>query len=125
MYTINEDQRGIFRGITNKYTWGEINLVETRAHIVRGNHYHTYTKELFYILEGNIQVTVFNLFTKKTNTFIATPHTVFIVDPYEVHTFTTLDNSRWINMLSHKLDENSPDIHRCEGSDPNLVETAL
>lgn len=112
MYVINKDDRGIFRGITNKYTWGEINYIETRKDVVRGNHYHKFTKELFYILEGRINISVFNLVTGEKNEFEVEANRVFIIDPYEVHTFVTLEDSKWINMLSHKLDGTNPDIYQ-------------
>jgi len=114
MYVIHEDARGIFRGITHKYTWGEINYIETKAGILRGNHYHKFTKELFYILEGRIQIDVVNLVTDARHSFEAKPTDIFIIDPYEVHTFTTLEESKWLNMLSHNLDDEAPDIYRHE-----------
>jgi len=112
LYTINKDTRGAFLGITNKYTWGEINYIETLKRVIRGNHYHKSTKELFYILKGRIHIRIYNLVTKEQFEFEATPNMIFIVDPYEVHTFETLEDSKWINMLSHKLDETNPDIHK-------------
>lgn len=112
MYVINEDERGIFRGITNRFTWGEINFIETKKGVVRGNHYHKFTKELFYIVEGQIQINTLNLVTKESVSFIAAPNMVFILDPYEVHTFKTLTDAKWINMLSHKLDDDKPDIYK-------------
>ena len=111
-YTIHEDTRGSFLGIINKYTWGEINFIQTRAGVERGNHYHRYTKELFYILTGEIQVDVKNIVDKAEHHFRATPHMAFIVDPYEIHTFTTIKDSTWLNMLSHRLDERSPDFFK-------------
>ena len=112
MYVIHEDERGVFRGITNKYTWGEINFIETIGGVRRGDHYHKFTKELFYILEGCIKINIHNIVTKKDNSFVVKPNMIFIIDPYEVHTFITLENSKWINMLSHKLDAEDPDIHK-------------
>ena len=112
MYVINEDDRGIFKGISNRYTWNEINYIETIGNVVRGNHYHKFIKELFYILEGEIEVTVENLYTKEKKEFLAKPNMVFIIDPYEVHTFKTLKKSKWINMLSHQLDLKNPDIFK-------------
>ena len=114
LYTIHKDDRGIFQGITNKYTWGEINFIETHQDIIRGKHYHKYTKELFYILEGRIEISVFNLVTKERHHFTASPNMVFIIDPYEVHTFKTLEPSKWLNMLSHKLDDEHPDIFKSD-----------
>lgn len=112
LYTINKDKRGSFLGITNKYTWGEINYVETFKNVTRGNHYHKSTKELFYILKGRVHVSIYNIITKDEVEFEAISNMIFIIDPYEVHTFKTLKNSKWINMLSHKLDERNPDIFR-------------
>lgn len=112
LYTIHKDERGSFLGITNKYTWGEINFIETVKGVIRGNHYHKYTKELFYILSGRIHVRIYEIITKETLEFDAHPNMIFIINPYEVHTFETLENSTWLNMLSHKLDESNPDIYK-------------
>jgi len=111
-YTIHEDARGSFLGIINRYTWGEINFIETKAGVRRGNHYHRYTKELFYILSGEIQVDVQNIFDKQEHHFRAKPNMVFVIDPYEVHTFTTLEDSTWLNMLSHRMDDKIPDFFK-------------
>lgn len=112
LYTIHKDDRGTFQGITNRYTWGEINYIETMKGVERGGHYHKFTKELFYILEGEIEIVVRHLMTDEAHRFTARKGDIFIIDPYELHTFTTLTDSRWINMLSHKLDAGNPDIHR-------------
>ena len=113
-YLIHKDTRGIFKGITNKYTWGEINLIETNANVIRGNHYHKYTKELFYILEGEIQIDICHLVTNEEQSFVAKAGMAFIIDPYENHTFNTLTHAKWINMLSHQLDTKHPDIFRAD-----------
>jgi dTDP-4-dehydrorhamnose 3,5-epimerase-like enzyme len=113
MYVVHNDDRGCFYGITDKYSWGEINFIESHKCTKRGRHYHKFTKELFYILEGRIKIDIFNLVTKEYHTFEAIPHMAFIIDPYEVHTFYTLAASKWINMLSHKLDNAKPDIFKC------------
>ena len=111
-YVIHEDQRGGFLGIINKYTWGEVNYIHTRAGVERGNHYHRYTKELFYILSGEIQIDVRNIVTNEEHHFRAKPHMAFIIDPYVVHTFTTIEDSTWLNMLSHRMDEERPDFYK-------------
>jgi UDP-2-acetamido-2,6-beta-L-arabino-hexul-4-ose reductase len=113
-YALHEDARGSFLGIINKYTWGEINFVHTKAGVVRGKHYHRYTKELFYILSGEIQIDVMNIVDRAEHHFVAKPHMAFIIDPYEVHTFTTNEESTWLNMLSHRMDERNPDFFRLE-----------
>ena len=109
---IHQDDRGSFNGIVNKYGWGEVNLIKTKADVVRGGHYHRLTKELFFIIEGKIEVVVRHIVTKENWTFTAVPNSAFIIDPYEVHTFTTMEYSSSLNMLSHKLDEDNPDLVR-------------
>jgi dTDP-4-dehydrorhamnose 3,5-epimerase-like enzyme len=117
LYTISKDDRGAFYGITHKYTWGEINFIETRKGVVRGGHYHKYTKELFYILDGEIEIFVQNLVSREERTFLAKAGMVFVLDPYELHTFRTLTDAKWINMLSHKMDDENPDIFRADHKD--------
>ena len=111
-YIIHEDDRGSFSGIVNKYTWGEINHITTKKDVVRGNHYHRYTKELFYILSGTIRIEITHSVTGEKHDFIAKAGMSFIVDPYEAHKFTTLEDSVWLNMLSHRLDEENPDFFK-------------
>ena len=109
-YVINEDDRGSFKGIVNKYGWGEINIIRTVSGVTRGNHYHRFTKELFFILEGRIHVVIRNIVTNEEWDFVATSNRAFIVDPYELHRFDTLEDSVWLNMLSHRLDKDQPDF---------------
>ena len=111
-HTIHEDDRGQLLRVINKYAWGEINFVTSRAGIARGNHYHRSTKELFYILSGEVQIDVKNIVDKVENHFRARPHMAFIIDPYELHTFTTIEDSSWINVLSRPMDDDHPDFFR-------------
>lgn len=110
--TIHKDERGSLFSVTHKYCWAEINFLETVAGVTRGNHYHKFTKELFYILSGKIQVSTYDIITKETNNFEALPNTAFIINPYEVHTFEALIKSTWLNMLSQKFDDLKPDMYK-------------
>ena len=112
-YTKNMDERGGFLGITRD-RWAEVNFIETGAGQVRGNHFHRETVELFFIVSGEIQITIQNVNSGKKEEFLATKGDIFIVDPMEIHTFHTLSDSQWINMLSHPLDLDNPDFHTLE-----------
>lgn len=111
-HTVHEDARGRLLRVINKYAWGEINFVTSKSGVKRGDHYHRSTKELFYILSGEIQIDVKNIVDKAEHHFRAGPHMAFIIDPYEVHTFTTIEDSSWINVLSRPIDDADPDFHR-------------
>lgn len=110
-YTGHDDERGIFRGIINAGTWEEANFISTRAGEVRGGHYHKLTRELFYIINGRISILISDLTGKEISKFEVSEGSIFQVDPYEVHTFTCIEESSWINMLSMKFDSVEPDIH--------------
>lgn len=110
-YIGHNDERGVFRGIINTGTWEEANFISTHAGEVRGGHYHKLTKELFYIISGRISILISDLSGNEINTFEVSEGSIFQVEPYEVHTFTCIEDSSWINMLSMKFDSVSPDIH--------------
>lgn len=111
-YLIKQDNRGIFRGIMGDRTWEEVNYVETKKDTIRGNHYHKKTLEAFYIISGKIKISITNLKNKKQKELLVKKGDIFIVDPYELHTFKTLENSSWINMLSERMSDKNKDIHQ-------------
>lgn len=105
------DERGEFWGITQA-GWAEVNFIETSAHEVRGNHYHKETRELFFIVSGEIEVVIEDLNSGEHLKLLVTKGDVFIIEPFELHTFYTMTDAQWINMLSKPIDQQSPDFHK-------------
>lgn len=104
------DSRGSFSGLTNSGTWEEFNYLETNAGEVRGGHYHKESLELFYIIDGELDIQITDL-----NHVIVAEHSVkrgaiILIEPFEFHTFTCRTECRWINVLSKKIDGRAPDI---------------
>lgn len=114
-YVRNSDERGSFLGITRDQ-WAEVNFIETAANQVRGNHYHKQTRELFFIVAGEVEVVADNVLSGERHEFCAKKGDIFVVEPYELHTFRTRTDAQWINMLSVPLDFNNPDFYRPEES---------
>jgi mannose-6-phosphate isomerase-like protein (cupin superfamily) len=110
-YKTIEDQRGRFFGIVNSGQWEEINCVETVAGQVRGGHYHKETRELFYIIDGDIDITITELNGTVVSHFTVGAGSVFVIEPYEIHTFLCKSACRWINVLSKRIDDQFHDIH--------------
>ena len=104
------DERGGFWGITQEH-WAEVNFIETAAGQVRGNHYHKETRELFFIISGEIEIAVEDLRSGERSEMTVTKGDVFIIEPYELHTFRTKTDAQWLNMLSKPHDPESPDFH--------------
>jgi len=111
-YKFFKDKRGCLTGIIDQGKWSEINYFETAKNQIRGNHYHKKTSELFYILEGAIDVSVKNLKTNKTKNFDIKEGAILLIEPFELHTFNSKTKCKWINILSKKIDNEKPDIYK-------------
>ncbi|MCL5125096.1 MAG: cupin domain-containing protein [Deltaproteobacteria bacterium] len=106
-----KDKRGAFIGICQE-SWAEVNFIKTAAGQLRGNHYHKETKELFFIISGRISVVVESTSTGEKTEFTAEANDMFMIEPGELHTFYTLTDAEWLNMLSIPMDNTNPDLHR-------------
>jgi dTDP-4-dehydrorhamnose 3,5-epimerase-like enzyme len=110
-YTRHRDERGELLGLTRD-TWEEANIVETVAGAVRGGHYHAKTRELFYILDGSVQIHLADVRSGQSEELTVTQGALFIIEPFIRHIFTCLERTRWINMLSRRLQDETPDFYR-------------
>ena len=106
-----EDTRGRFFGIVNSGQWEEFNYVETLANQVRGGHYHKETRELFFIIDGSIEITISGLNGENKKKFTAGPGSIFVIEPFEIHSFECKTLCKWINVLSKRIDDQFHDIH--------------
>lgn len=76
---------------------------------MRGGHYHKVTVELFYILSGEIEVEVSKEGSAR-EVHLVRDGSIFLIEPYELHTFRCLTTCAWINVLSKKMDESALDF---------------
>jgi len=113
-YFSHKDSRGKILGISQFDWMREVNYIESCAASKRGGHYHKHTMELFYIIEGEINVLILNVKTKESKEFVVKGSDIFIIEPYEVHTFRILKDAKWINILSNPMDEQNSDFHAFE-----------
>lgn len=111
VYKSFTDKRGVFTGIINSGEWHEFNYIETFAGEIRGNHYHKEIRELFFIIAGDIEVLISSIDRKKNEVYNFHKGDTFIVEPLEMHTFKCKTDAQWINVLSIKIDEETPDIY--------------
>ena len=109
-YRSFQDSRGRMLGVINDGQWEEINYVETAASCVRGGHYHRDTRELFLIISGTIKARVRALDRRDVQEFTLSAGSICVVEPGEAHWFETETPCAWINALSKRFDEASPDI---------------
>lgn len=91
-----------------------MNYFQTSAGERRGGHYHKETRELFFIISGEIRVTVRALGSSDETEFTARAGDVFLIEPYDLHTFQMETDASWINMLSQPFDDENPDLFTVE-----------
>jgi len=109
------DEKGSIEGLVNEGCWQEINLISSKGGVIRGNHYHRNTRELFIILKGKIKVILQavednRLKGEKLEVFV-TEGDVLIIEPNVYHTFFPEIDSLWLNALTVKNDPTNPDFH--------------
>jgi mannose-6-phosphate isomerase-like protein (cupin superfamily) len=110
-YQTFEDERGILLGLLNEGNWEEFNYLETKSGLSRGNHYHKLTREFFFIIEGEGEIHIQDEFGLVTEHPFKSKD-LFVIEPGENHTFYCKSDTKWINALSKKFDNQAPDIHR-------------
>jgi len=115
-YFQHSDHRGSIKGLVNFGCWEEVNIIESEPNVVRGNHYHKDTDELFIILDGKIKITLQNILDEKLGgkgkEYVVKKGDVFLIQKNIHHMFEILEYSRWLNVLSVKTDDDNPDIIR-------------
>ena len=107
------DNRGNFVGLVNFGAWREINLITSDKNSIRGGHYHKNTIETFIILDGEIDVKVYlHNYPDQYKVYFVKAGDVFMINPMVVHIFYVKTAAKWINLLSNKMDMDSPDIYK-------------
>jgi dTDP-4-dehydrorhamnose 3,5-epimerase-like enzyme len=118
-YCRHGDDRGGLEGLVDFGEWRELNLVTSRAGAVRGNHFHERVTELFVILDGEIRIETQRVVAGRRvgapAEQVVRAGDVVLVEPGVIHTFHVLQDARWINVLSERMDPAAPDIHRIAG----------
>ena len=109
---IYQDERGRLVTLFNQGEWKEVNYIETDANVERGNHYHTRLREMVFMIEGEVQVSIEHVQTGAKREITLRQGDMITIDPYELHTFRTQSRGSWLNFLSEPFDHNNPDVFR-------------
>ena len=108
------DDRGRLVTLFNDARWVEANYLESRADVVRGNHYHRHTHEMVFMLEGEVEIHVVNVQTGQEKRTRLKPGELICIEPYEAHAFRSKTFGRWLNFLSVAYDAANPYCTRLE-----------
>lgn len=116
MPVFHSDERGNFWQLAQD-GWGEVNFVETLADKRRGNHFHKKNYELFFIVKGQVEVTMRSLREPASQTFLLNAGESLLIEPYELHTFYTRMDTQWLVLLSEGIAPEDPDFHKASEFD--------
>ncbi len=106
---IFENEAGSLKQLVHE-GWKQINVITSVANAVRGNHYHKFNQEGFYVVKGSFKLelrkdTVHEIYTFRTGD-------MFFIAPYVFHTFEYLEDTILVSMYSDgvELSETEKDI---------------
>ena len=110
---VSKDERRSFYNITCEGVWEEANYVEVnQTNQKLGGHYHKETRELFFIIDGVVNVEMVNVKTNEEKNFTVLGKDSFIIEPYWKHTLINKSPAKWVALLSMKFNPKEPDIHK-------------
>jgi dTDP-4-dehydrorhamnose 3,5-epimerase-like enzyme len=105
-----KDQRGSLIEISRN-NLSQINLLQSTAGTIRGNHYHRFLNEVFFVIAGNVSVNIENVHTREKETFVISAGKGFYVYINEAHTLHFLEDCLLICMYDNQFDVDNPDIY--------------
>ena len=90
--------------------WKQFNIITSVAGAIRGNHYHKYNHEGFYIIQGSLKLILFKDELKEE--YEIKTGDMFLIHPYVFHTFEYHEDSVLVSMYSKgvELSETQKDI---------------
>ena len=110
------DARGSFEELYKSKKWGQISENISFPHIIKGGHYHTYKKEIFYTVKGKCEIKQRNVKTDEMLVDVVDGKDGKMVDiiPMYTHSIENIGdtNSHTIMWISEIYNENTPDTFR-------------
>lgn len=106
------DERGElyeFTGVCAEFK--QVNILFSKAGTKRGQHYHKILREKFYIISGFLIVDVVNVETGEKTSFECKKAEQFIIEPFNQHTLTFIEDTTILSFYSEEFDPINPDIY--------------
>ncbi len=104
-----EDERGTLVQLVHE-GYNQINVVTSKAGVIRGNHCHRLNREGFYVVEGSFTVNVHKGSEKASHTF--KKGDMFLIEPEVMHSFIYLEDTTLIGFYDKgvELPDGTKDI---------------
>lgn len=108
-----EDERGSLVQLCRQ-GWKQINVSTSKAGVFRGGHYHKHNNEAFYIIDGEIEISLAKDEQKEKVT--VKNGDFFVLKPYAVHSFLFRQNTTMVALYDKGVEEENgvKDIYPAE-----------
>jgi len=92
--------------------WKQVNVLVSKAGSTRGGHYHKVSKEVFYVVSGELKLTL-ETDTEKEE-YALKEDDMFLVSPYQRHTFSFMKDTVMVSMydICVEREDGSKDIYK-------------
>ena len=117
-YSLNyvKDERGYFKELYKSPLYGQISINMSYPNVIKGGHYHTYKKEIFYVVKGKCLISQKNIFNNNLIENIVQDkdkEMINILPNYE-HTITNIGdtNSYTLMWISHIFNKDDSDTFK-------------
>lgn len=104
------DQRGDLVQLVRD-GWKQVNYIESKKGVIRGNHFHKLNREAFYVISGRFRLTLQNNDIKEECLF--QKGDMFLINPLVVHSFEFDEDTQLISLYDRgvEIDEDNKDIY--------------
>lgn len=107
-FKFDDDRGSLVQLVREGYS--QFNIIFSKKDVLRGNHYHKYNKEAFYVINGKLKLTVSKDDVVEEHIF--SKGDMFEVEPYVNHSFFYLEDTLLASMYSDgvELSDGTKDI---------------
>ena len=99
---IHSDNRGFLAQLFSKKKWSQVNFIRSNAKSIRGNHYHQYNRELFYVIDGYFSL-ILEIDNQKISYNISSGD-MFIIEAEVRHSFEYISETLLISMYDNGVE---------------------
>ncbi len=113
---LHTDDRGVICQVLSTPI-KQVNYLFTKQGAKRGCHFHKINREIFYIIDGSLNLTAVRLEDESSKTTYAfKTGDLFLVNPFVIHDFEFLEDTKMLVMYDKgvELPNNTKDIYSAE-----------
>ena len=96
-----ENEAGSLKQLVHE-GWKQVNVITSNSGAIRGNHYHKFNEEAFYIIKGSFNLIVWKGLEKER--YYMKSGDMFLVFPYVFHSFEYFEETILVSMYSNGVE---------------------